>query len=76
MQTIKVSGEKNNQFIQIPKEYYISEKELFIRKIGNTIVLISKEKPYELFKKSLYEFSKDFLSSGRQQPKMQKRGQL
>jgi antitoxin VapB len=73
MQTTKVFKSGNSQAIRIPKEYQVDGDELFINKIGNTIILFPKDDPWELFKKSLTEFSDDFLSDGRNQPKMQKR---
>jgi antitoxin VapB len=63
----------NSQAIRIPKEYKIDEKELFINKIGNTIVIFPKDDPWELFKKSLADFSKDYFADGRKQPGMQKK---
>jgi antitoxin VapB len=72
MQTIKVVMNKDTQSIQLPKEYWVSGKEMFVSKVGNSIVLLSKKNPWELFEKSLTEFSSDFFADGRQQPKMQK----
>jgi antitoxin VapB len=71
MQTIKVVMNKDTQSIQLPKEYWVSGKEMFVSKIGNSIVLLSKKNPWELFEKSLIEFSTDFFAEGRQQPKIQ-----
>jgi antitoxin VapB len=74
MQTTKVFKSGNSQAIRIPKEYQVDEEELIINKIGNTIVLFSKNDPWEFFKKSLTEFSDDYFIDGRNQPKIQKRG--
>jgi antitoxin VapB len=76
MQTTKVFKSGNSQAIRIPKEYQVDEEELFINKIGNTIILFSKNDPLELFKKSLTEFSDDFMNNERNQPEMQKRDSL
>jgi antitoxin VapB len=76
MQTTKVFKSGNSQAIRIPKEYQVDDDELFINKIGNTIILFSKKDPLELFKKSLTEFSDDFMEDGRNQPEMQKRRSL
>jgi antitoxin VapB len=54
----------------------VDDKELFIQKIGNTIILFPKKNPWEAFEKSLSEFSGDFMASGRKQPKTQKRNGL
>lgn len=61
-----ISG--NSQAVRIPKEYQISEKELYIQKVGNTLFLFLKMSLGKLLKKSLNEFSDDFMSDGRSQP--------
>ena len=73
MLTSKVFTSGNSQAIRLPKEYQVDDKELFIQKIGSTIFLFPKKNPWESFEKSLNEFSDDFMSDGREQPKMQKR---
>jgi antitoxin VapB len=73
MQTAKVFKSGNSQAVRIPQEYQVDEEELMINKIGNTIVLFPKNDPWELFKKSLTEFSDDYFKDGRNQPKIQKR---
>jgi antitoxin VapB len=74
MQTTKVFKSGNSQAIRIPKEYQVEGDELVINKIGNTLILFPKDDPWELFKKSLDEFSDDFFADGRNQPEMQNRG--
>ena len=74
MQTTKIFKSGNSQAIRIPREYQVEGNELLINKIGNTIILFLKDDPWELFKKSLTEFSDDFFEAGRNQPEMQKRG--
>ena len=63
----------NSQAIRLPKEYQVDENELFIQKIGSTIILFPKKNPWDAFEKSLKEFSNDFMEDGRKQPKAQKR---
>jgi antitoxin VapB len=76
MLTAKIFKNGNSQAIRIPKEYQIDGEELYINKIGNTIVLFPKNDPWKLFKKGLADFSDDYLTDGRNQPKMQKRKQV
>jgi antitoxin VapB len=73
MLTAKVFKSGNSQAIRIPKEYQIDTDELFINKIGSTIVIFPKNDPWKLFKESLTGFSDDYFTGGRNQPKMQKR---
>ena len=76
MLSSKVFTSGNSQAIRLPKEYQVDDKELFIQKIGNTIILFPKKNPWESFERSLNEFSDDFMADGRQQPDMQKRAGL
>jgi antitoxin VapB len=73
MLSSKVFTSGNSQAIRLPKEYQVNDKELFIQKIGNTIILFPKKSPWEAFEKSLSEFSDDFMVNGRKQPEIQKR---
>jgi len=73
MKTVKVFKSGNSQAVRIPREYQIDGKELFINKIGNTIILFPLEDTWRLFKNSLEEFSDDFFADGRKQPTMQER---
>jgi antitoxin VapB len=73
MLSSKVFISGNSQAVRLPKEYQVDEKELYIQKIGNTIILFSKKDPWNLFEKSLSEFSDDFMAEGRMQPGVQKR---
>ena len=73
MLTAKVFKSGNSQAIRIPKEYQLEAGELYINKIGNTIVIFPKNDPWEAFRESLSDFSDDFFIEGRKQPEMQKR---
>jgi antitoxin VapB len=73
MHTTKVFKSGNSQAIRIPKEYQVDDEELIINKVGNTLVLFPKKDPWELFKKSLAEFTDDYFIEGRNQPKIQRR---
>jgi antitoxin VapB len=76
MLTTKVFKSGNSQAIRIPKEYQLDSDELFINKIGNTIVIFPKNDSWKIFKESLSGFSDDYFIDGRDQPKMQKREKL
>ncbi len=66
-----ISG--NSQAVRIPKEFHIDFSELFIKKIGSSIILTPKESNWENLERSLSEFSDDFMMEGRAQPAMQER---
>lgn len=73
MHTSRVFRSGNSQAVRLPKEYQVKEKELYIKKIGSTIILFSKENPWEAFERSLTEFTDDFMKDGRDQPTAQER---
>jgi antitoxin VapB len=73
MLTSKVFKSGNSQAVRLPKEYQVDDKELFIQKIGNTIILFPMDNPWEMFEQSLNEFTDDFMAEGRNQPEIQTR---
>ena len=73
MQTVKVFKSGNSQAIRIPKEFAIEENELYIQKIGRSIILSSKDDLWKIFEESLDKFSEDVFKDGREQPKQQER---
>lgn len=73
MQTVKVFRSGNSQAIRIPKDFAIDEKELYIQKIGKSIILTSKKDLWKAFEESLDKFSDDVFSDGRDQPELRER---
>ena len=73
MTCTKVFTSGNSQAVRIPKEFHIDSHELFIKKIGTTIILYPQKQPWENLKKSFSEFTDDFMADGRVQPKQQER---
>ena len=76
MHSVKVFISGNSQAIRLPKEYQVEDKELYIKKIGSTIILFPKTNPWEAFERSLNEFSDDFMEDGRNQLVLQEREDL
>ena len=76
MHTVKVFKSGNSQAIRIPKEYSVDDSELYIQKVGNAIILISKHDPWCTFRDSLEKFSDDIFEEGREQPDEQEREAL
>ena len=76
MLSSKVFTSGNSQAIRLPKEYQVDDKELYIKKIGSTLILFPKKNPWEAFERSLTEFTEDFMEDGRNQPPIQERDGL
>jgi antitoxin VapB len=69
-----ISG--NTQAIRIPKEFQVSDKELYIQKVGSALFLFPKSDPWKAFKESISEFSDDCFHDGRMQPDQQDREEI
>jgi len=76
MACAKVFMSGNSQAVRIPKEFHIDHSELSIKKIGTTIILYPQNNHWENLRKSLSEFSDDFMSDGRNQPSLPERESL
>ena len=76
MSTVKVFKNGNSQAIRIPKEYSVKDSELYIQKIGDSIILTPKKDPWKSFRESLDMFSDDLFEDGRYQPDYQEREEL
>ncbi len=76
IKTAKLFMNGNSQAVRLPKEFRFSNTdEVFIKKVGDTLVLSAKKAGWDDFFNSLDEFSDDFMSE-RNQPKLQEREEL
>ena len=69
----KVFMSGNSQAVRLPKEYQFRTDEVLIQRIGNAVILLPSDEPWERFRGSLGQFSADFMEDGRQQPADQDR---
>lgn len=67
MDKAKIFKNGQSQAIRLPKKYRFELDEVYIKKIGNLVVLIPDEQPWKFFIDSLDKFTDDF---------MDERGQL
>ncbi|MGB3641414.1 MAG: type II toxin-antitoxin system VapB family antitoxin [Rivularia sp. (in: cyanobacteria)] len=75
MKTAKLITNDDNQTVVLPEEFKFDGNEVYIKKIGNAIVLISKENPWQTLLDSLELFSEDFMET-REQPQLDIRDTL
>ena len=73
MHTVKVFRSGNSQAVRIPKEFSFKDKELYIQKVGDSIILKPLKDPWAALRNSLTLFSDDVFSDGREQPDVQER---
>ncbi|MCK5536801.1 MAG: hypothetical protein KAI79_08235 [Bacteroidales bacterium] len=76
MLSSKVFQSGNSQAIRLPKAYQVKDREMYIQKVGNTLILLPKTEPWVAFERSLSEFTEDFMLDGRNQPEIQNRGNI
>jgi antitoxin VapB len=72
METAKLLTNGDIQTVILPKEFQFQGNEVYIKKIGSVIVLISQENPWQTLFDSLNLFSEDFMET-REQPELESR---
>ena len=73
MQTARLFINGRSQAVRLPKEYQFSGEIVYVKKIGEAVVLVPVDKEWEVFMHGLNSFSQDFMAEGRLQGKDQKR---
>ncbi len=72
MQKAKVFRNGRSQAIRLPKEFRVESDEVFLKKVPEGFLVISRD-PWEVFFEGIEELSDEFMSGGRQQPAQQNR---
>jgi antitoxin VapB len=75
METAKLFINGRSQAVRLPKAYRFEGTEVFIKKSGNSVVLIPYDAPWDTLFDSLDQFSEDFMNE-RNQPEQQIREEL
>ena len=60
MLTAKLFRNGKSQAVRLPKEYRFDDDEVYIKKIGNLVLLIPRGKEWEIFMDGINGFSEDF----------------
>lgn len=72
MKIARIFKNGQSQAVRLPKEFRFRDDEVYIKKVGNVVVLLPKSDSWGSLVDSLEKFSADFLSS-REQPRSQVR---
>jgi len=67
METAKVIQNGRSQMIRLPKGYRFTDKKVFVKRMGNAIVLNTLRRPLAMLFESVHQFSDDFMEQ-REQP--------
>ena len=73
MKTAKLFKNGQSQAVRLPKEFRMTGSEVYIKKQGEAIVLLPKEKSWNTLFDSLNHFAKDFKIERNQPEDNQKR---
>ena len=76
MQTARLFSNGRSQAVRLPKEFQFDGKNVYIKKIGEAVILVPFDKDWEVFMHGLNSFSGDFMSEGRLQENNQEREEL
>ncbi len=72
MDTAKLFINGRSQAVRLPKEYRFDGTEVYIKRVGDTVVLIPMTESWKTLIDSLDQFSDDFMEN-REQPESQER---
>ncbi len=72
MRTAKLFQNGRSQAVRLPKEFRFEGDEVYVKRMGNAVVLLPYEDSWRGLFESLREFSEDFMEE-REQPARQER---
>jgi antitoxin VapB len=67
MKSAKLFKNGESQAVRLPKEFRFSGDEVFIKRVGNAVVLLPKARSWDTLLDSLAKFPSDFMTN-REQP--------
>lgn len=75
MDIAKIFQNGKSQAIRLPREYRFQGNTVYIKRVGNAVILIPEQDSWQTLIESLDQFSDDFMAD-RQQPALQERADL
>jgi antitoxin VapB len=72
MDTARIFQNGRSQAVRLPKEYRFEGEQVFIKKVGDVVMLLPYQDGWQTLFDSLGQFSDDFMQA-RQQPEQQAR---
>lgn len=61
METAKLFMNGRSQAVRLPKAFRFEGEEVFVKKVGNAVVLLPRQRSWETLYESLGSFSEDFM---------------
>ena len=75
MKVAKLFKNGQSQAVRLPKEFRFEGTQVYIKRVGNAVLLLPEQDSWQLLFDSLNQFSDDFMDS-REQPQQQNREEL
>ena len=66
MKEAKLFKNGQSQAVRLPKEFRMPGKTVYVRKLDSAVILIPKEKPWNLFLQGCIKFTEDFMENREQ----------
>ncbi|MDE6725660.1 MAG: type II toxin-antitoxin system VapB family antitoxin [Ruminiclostridium sp.] len=63
MYTAKVFVNGGSQAVRLPKQFRFSDDEIYVKKIGDSILLVPKDKLWETFLEGVDGFTEDYFEA-------------
>ena len=76
MKTAKIFQNGQSQAVRLPKEFRLAGKQVFVKRIGEIVLLIPEKNSWDSLTSSLNMFSADFMPERNQPSEEQKRESL
>ena len=64
MQTAKLFPNGQSQAVRLPKEFRFEGDRVYIQRVGEAVVLLPYQRPWQVLLDSLSQFSADFAADG------------
>ncbi|HUE74454.1 MAG TPA: type II toxin-antitoxin system VapB family antitoxin [Pirellulaceae bacterium] len=75
MDTAKLFQNGRSQAIRLPKEYRFPGKQVYLKRVGNAVLILPESGSWDSLRKSFSMFTEDFMEN-RDQPPMQEREEM
>lgn len=62
MTSAKLFRNGQSQAVRLPREFALPGREVFVRRVGNAVLLVPMSDPWTSFEASLTQFSDDFMA--------------
>jgi antitoxin VapB len=62
METAKIFMNGRSEAVRLPKSCRFGSDEIYVKKVGSIVLLVPKDKTWEVFMQSLDGFSADFMN--------------